>query len=268
MTTRTDAPYYLTTELSSPSRDDGAPTAESVRPPSDLVRSVSRALGVLEVVGTAGAALSAKSIARRTGLNLSTTYHLLHTLCWEGYLVRLPSGDFGLGASVAHRYRDLVTSLGAPEPMREVLRRLTARTGHTGFLGRLVEGRAALTDVVHAPGAPWVDDLTPGFEGAATSTPIGQVLQCSATAPGPGAAPGLVVEDGRLRADLSCAVVSVRRPDAADGPVGRWAIGLSGPLGCFSGAAPALHALLQAGAELAAAALPREAARFAPAPRR
>jgi hypothetical protein len=230
----------------------------AARPPSDLVQSVSRAFSVLESVGSAGAPLSAKAIARRTGLNLSTTYHLLHTLCWEGYLVRLSSGDFSLGAGIAHRYRDLVSALGAPAPMREVLEHLTATTGHTGYLGRLVDGRVALTDVVQAPGAPWIDELAPGFHEAATATPIGQVLQGSALSPGATAGPGLVVEDGRLRSDLSCAAVSVRRRCPADGPPVRWAIGLSGPLGCFAGAAPALRALVRAGEQLATATIGRQ----------
>ena len=84
-----------------PAPEPGATRSAEQHPPrrpSDLVQSVSRALAVLEAVGRGGGALSAKAIARRTGLNLSTTYHLLHTLCWEGYLVRLDNGDYRLGA--------------------------------------------------------------------------------------------------------------------------------------------------------------------------
>jgi DNA-binding IclR family transcriptional regulator len=223
-----------------------------IRPPSDLVRSVSRAFAVLEAVGTAGAPLAAKAIARRIGVNLSTTYHLLHTLCWEGYLLRLPSGDFCLGAGISSRYRDLVSALGAPGPMREVLHRLTAVTGHTGYLGRLIEGRVALTDVVPGPGTFWTEDLAPGFD-EISATPLGQVLLGAAVPPGPPATPGagLVVEDGRPRADLSCAAVPVRRTVRGTGEAIRWAVGLTGPRGSFSGGAPALRALVRAGAELA-----------------
>lgn len=63
-------------------------------PPSDLVRSVSRALRVLEVVAEAATPLSAKEVARRSGLHLSTAYHLLRTLCYEGYLLHEPTGDY------------------------------------------------------------------------------------------------------------------------------------------------------------------------------
>jgi hypothetical protein len=236
--------------------------AAGARPPSDLVRSVSRALTVLEVVGAAGGPISAKAIARRTGVNLSTTYHLLRTLCWEGYLVRLPQGDFGLGAAISRRYRELVTSLSAPDPMRQVVHRLTAVTGLTGYLGRLVDGRPAVTDVVLGPTPEWAVPLSPGFD-EADGTPLGQALLAtpplSGTPTGGGAA--LVIEDGRLRPDLSCAAVTVRRvtsrPSTGPGqglpggePV-RWAVGLLGPLGSFAGGAPALRALVRASEQLA-----------------
>ena len=50
--------------------------------PEDLVQSVSKALHVLEVV-THSPGLPVKAIARRSGLNLSTTYHLVRTLAYD-----------------------------------------------------------------------------------------------------------------------------------------------------------------------------------------
>ena len=58
--------------------------------PDDFVQSVSRALRVLEVV-TARPGLPVKAIARHCGLNLSTTYHLIRTLAYEGYVRRPPT---------------------------------------------------------------------------------------------------------------------------------------------------------------------------------
>ena len=52
--------------------------------PTDLIRSVSRALRVLEQVTQAERPLTVKVIARRCGLNLSTTYHLVRTLAAWG----------------------------------------------------------------------------------------------------------------------------------------------------------------------------------------
>ena len=53
--------------------------------PSDLIRSVSRALRVLESVGRAPRGLTVKQIARRCELTVATTYHLVRTLAYEGY---------------------------------------------------------------------------------------------------------------------------------------------------------------------------------------
>ena len=64
--------------------------ADSERP-DDFVQSVGRALRILETVSEC-AALPVKAVARRCRLNLSTTYHLVRTLAYEGYLVRLPDG--------------------------------------------------------------------------------------------------------------------------------------------------------------------------------
>jgi hypothetical protein len=70
--------------------------------PHDFVQSVSRALRVLELVGNEPG-LPVKAIARRAGLNISTTYHLVRTLAYEGYLVRLPTGCYEVGAELPRR---------------------------------------------------------------------------------------------------------------------------------------------------------------------
>ena len=80
-------------------------TVNMLDQPSDLVRSVSRAFRILEEVGASPAPLTVKAIARRCQLNLSTSYHLVRTLAYEGYLVRGPDGRYMLGSSVAKRTR-------------------------------------------------------------------------------------------------------------------------------------------------------------------
>jgi DNA-binding IclR family transcriptional regulator len=72
--------------------------------PSDLVQSVSRALRILEEVGRSPTPLPVKVIARRCDLHLSTAYHLVRTLCYEGYLERRPDGDYAIGFAMADRF--------------------------------------------------------------------------------------------------------------------------------------------------------------------
>ena len=71
--------------------------------PTDLIQSVSRALRVLEQVTWADHPLPVKVIARQCGLNLSTAYHLVRTLSYEGYLERHPDGGYTVGPQLAKR---------------------------------------------------------------------------------------------------------------------------------------------------------------------
>ncbi len=144
--------------------------------PSDLVQSVSRAFRILEEVGAGGAPLTVKAIARRCHLNLSTAYHLVRTLTYEGYLVRSRDGRYVLGSSVARRFHDLLASFDQPPEVHEVLRHLSAMTRRTAYLGRFVSGRILITDLVEGPESPYLEDLEVGLGVAAHATVIGKVL--------------------------------------------------------------------------------------------
>jgi DNA-binding IclR family transcriptional regulator len=144
--------------------------------PTDLIQSVSRAFRILEEVGASRAPLTVKAIARRCQLNLSTAYHLVRTLTYEGYLVRSPDGGFVLGAAVARRFHELLASFGQPPHVREVMRHMAAMTQRTAYLGRFVSGRIVITDVVEGPQSPYLEDLEVGLDVAAHATVIGKLL--------------------------------------------------------------------------------------------
>lgn len=144
--------------------------------PSDLIQSVSRALRILEVIGEEPAGLSPKAVARRARLKLATTYHLLRTLAYEGYLVRDARGDYSLGLEIADRFADLRASLGRPPQAAAVLRDLAQRTGHSAYLARFVDDRVVIATVVEAPGSPHLEDLIPGFDEGAHATALGKAL--------------------------------------------------------------------------------------------
>ncbi|MCK2216808.1 helix-turn-helix domain-containing protein [Actinomadura sp. ATCC 31491] len=144
--------------------------------PSDLIRSVSRALRVLEEVARADRPLPVKVIARRCGLNLSTSYHLVRTLCYEGYLHRRPEGDYLLGSKVAERFHDMLDAFERPPHAGAVLRHLAAVTGHTAYLAQLADGRLLVVDVAEGPRSPWLEDLQAGLETAPHATALGKAL--------------------------------------------------------------------------------------------
>jgi DNA-binding IclR family transcriptional regulator len=144
--------------------------------PADLIRSVSRALRVLESVGASPRGLTVKQIARRCELTVATTYHLVRTLAYEGYLVRRDDGTYGVGLEVSDRYRELVGAFRAPATVSERLRKAAQDTGYSHYLGRFVNGRVALTAVAEGPRSPYLEDLVPGFDDGAHATALGKAL--------------------------------------------------------------------------------------------
>lgn len=220
--------------------------------PTDLIQSVSRALRVLEQVTQADRPLPVKVIARRCGINLATAYHLVRTLCYEGYLVRLPGGLYTTGSEVAERFHELVSSFQRPPAAVTVLRHLAAVSGHSAYLGRIADDRMIITDVVEGPGSPWLEDLQVGLESAAHATAVGKALLTTMppadrrrllsqqgmrpytrrTASDPvelddvlrGMRPGdVVVEHGEFRDEVACAGIAT----TADGAGNWWAIGVT-----------------------------------------
>jgi len=144
--------------------------------PTDLIRSVSRALRIIEEVSGSPRPLPVKVIARRCQINLSTAYHLIRTLCYEGYLVRLPDGDYTAGSGLAERFHDLMNSLDRPPRARPVLRHLAATTGHDAYLASISGQRLVVVDLAEGDQSPWLEDLQPGLETAAHATAVGKAL--------------------------------------------------------------------------------------------
>ncbi len=131
----------------------GVPSSavEDLRP-KDFVQSVGRAMRVLEVVGRRPG-LPVKTIARHCTLNVSTTYHLLRTLAYEGYVVRRPDGSYVIGDAVALRFHDLMTSLDGTSDAAASLRQLTNRIGASAQLGLPTDELATVVTVSDGPGS-------------------------------------------------------------------------------------------------------------------
>jgi DNA-binding IclR family transcriptional regulator len=149
--------------------------------PSDLIRSVSRALRVLEAVGQSPRGLTVKQVARRCDFTVATTYHLVRTLAYEGYVIRRENGTYVLGLEIADRYRELVLAFRGPPAVLDAMRRAAAETGYTHVLGRFVGGRVAITGTVEGHRTPLTDELVPGYDDAAHATALGKALLATMT---------------------------------------------------------------------------------------
>jgi DNA-binding IclR family transcriptional regulator len=144
--------------------------------PTDLIQSVSRALRILEEVGESAGGLNVKQIARQCGIALPTTYHLVRTLTYEGYLVRRDNGNYTLGLAIASRFRDLLASMERPPHVHDVLKQISEATGLTAYFAQLVDGRVVLTDLYEGPHSPHLEDLVVGFDEGAHATALGKAL--------------------------------------------------------------------------------------------
>jgi DNA-binding IclR family transcriptional regulator len=149
--------------------------------PSDLIRSVSRALRVLEAVGGSPRGLTVKQIARRCELTVATTYHLVRTLAYEGYVTRREDGTYVVGMEISDRYRELVVAFRGPASVGEALRKAALDTGYSHYLARFISGRVVLTAVAEGPRSPYLEDLVPGFDDGAHATALGKSLLASLT---------------------------------------------------------------------------------------
>lgn len=150
--------------------------------PSDLIRSVSRALRVLEAVGRSQRGLTVKQIARRCDLTVATTYHLVRTLAYEGYVIRREDGTYVVGLEISDRYRELVAAFRGPASVGEALRKVAADSGYSHYLARFVGGRVAIAAVAEGPRSPYIEELVPGFDDATHATAIGKGLLATLSA--------------------------------------------------------------------------------------
>jgi DNA-binding IclR family transcriptional regulator len=149
--------------------------------PSDLIRSVSRALRVLESVGASPKGLTVKQIARRCELTVATTYHLVRTLAYEGYVARREDGTYVVGMEVSDRFRELTVALRGPAVVGEVLRKAAQDTGYSHYLARFISGRVVLSAVAEGSRSPYLEDLIPGFDDGAHATAVGKSLLATLT---------------------------------------------------------------------------------------
>lgn len=140
-----------------------------------FIRSVSRALRLLDVVGDADRPLATKSLARLADVPLPTVYHLVRTLVHEGYLRRV-EGGYVLGDRIAALSAGPAGSRVRPARSHEVLTELHDRVRAAAYLSTLDDDHEIrLVDVVDSPASPRAE-LWVGFHDAAHATALGKAV--------------------------------------------------------------------------------------------
>lgn len=103
------------------------------------IRSVERALSILQSFRSSDSALTLSEIARRTNLNKMTALRLLGTLEENHYVDRLKSGGYRLGGTVMQLAQVFNASLNLEDYVMPSLLRLTEESGESAAYYRREE---------------------------------------------------------------------------------------------------------------------------------
>jgi len=147
--------------------------------PATLISSVQRALRLLEATSRAPSGAAAKQLARSAGIPIGTTYHLLRTLSFEGYVRRLSDGSYVVGDEIA-KLLDQGRLQALLLRSRPVLASLRDAAGAPAYLALHERGEIVVKDIQDSARAPRID-LWVGFSEAGHATALGRcVLACMA----------------------------------------------------------------------------------------
>lgn len=142
-----------------------------------LIQSVQRAMRVVECVAGEAVPVSAKKIAHKTRIELSTVYHLLRTLVHDGYLVKDKSGDYLIGPRLsAVTSAKFQSSLAVTS--RPILESIALYTQCSAFLSLYHDGKMTLVEMVEHPEAQKVE-LWVELDEAAHATALGKATLAS-----------------------------------------------------------------------------------------
>jgi IclR family acetate operon transcriptional repressor len=139
-----------------------------------LIQSVRRALRLMEVVGESSRALSAKQLARKTGVALPTVYHLLRTLVYEGYLVKSEDG-YALGVKIGELGSRGADRTDCLSRVRPILRSLRDAINAGVYFAVFEDGEIMLSEAICSASVHQVD-LWAGVQAAGHATAFGKCI--------------------------------------------------------------------------------------------
>jgi DNA-binding IclR family transcriptional regulator len=196
------------------------------------LRTVDRALALLEFVATSPVDPAIKEAARNLGINLTTCYHLVNTLEARGYLVKDGQGRLRIGPRVAVLHQGFVRRLQPARDFTPVLQRLSHAIEETAYLSTWERGDAVLQAVEEGPHPVRVTGLYVGLRGDSHCRASGKAVLAYLPAeelseflrrhPLTRRTPNTITGVRRLRADL---VETARRGWALDAE--EFAVGVS-----------------------------------------
>ena len=155
-----------------PAERPGAVTLQPRSRDKPRVQSAARALSIISAVADSGYGMTAREIAAEVGLNSATTYHLVHTLMGEGFLVSGGERRYRLGFRVGTLVDGFERQV-VPADLVPFAQSLASVTGETAYIS--VRRQAELSTLCSVPGARAVSVLR---------SPLGPIESAHARASG------------------------------------------------------------------------------------
>ncbi|MBV8150834.1 MAG: IclR family transcriptional regulator [Candidatus Eremiobacteraeota bacterium] len=142
----------------------------------ELLGTVRRAFRVLDYLAVAEGPVAIKRIAADLGLNISSAYHLMHTLVADGYATRDRSGAFGLGPKAARMGEAYARSWPVEPRLRTLVQELAARTEEIAYLALLHGDRVVISEIVESRRHVRVHALHRGYWGDLHARALGKAV--------------------------------------------------------------------------------------------
>lgn len=118
------------------------------------MKTVAKAMDILEILTSSYKKLSLTTISELTGINKSSTYKILQVLCEYGYAEKVNNGAYyRLGPSIVDSDTHITQRSDLYEIAHPYLQQLSDATGHTTNLMILVGNRGVYLDVITKSGA-------------------------------------------------------------------------------------------------------------------
>jgi IclR family acetate operon transcriptional repressor len=155
------------------------PPSEISEPASrrDLVHSLRRGLEILELLAGVPEGLLAKNISARSGLNLSTCYHLLNTLIAAGYVAKHAGTQrFALTGKISYASHSAFDGARIVPALQAHLQSLRDTTRETAYLSLRHDREIVIGAIVDSPRTLRVALLCVGYDGANHAMALGKAI--------------------------------------------------------------------------------------------
>lgn len=152
-------------------------SAQNQKMKNDIIGSVRRALGIMELLASYHNGLNAKEISYYLRLNVGTCYHLLNTLLVSGYVVKDPDTLlFRLSGKVAYSFYKTVSARQIVSHLVSHVQSLQEKTHETTYLSVWNGRDIFLAAIDESPLSVRVKSLTLGYDEANHATALGKAI--------------------------------------------------------------------------------------------